>query len=219
LLANGVSDIIRGLQKDSQPPSEPVTSRHQGLELVVFWRDEIRTFSLPTRGQVSVGRSEDNQIRIEHPSVSRRHARLTLGNRLLIEDLSSANGTFVRDRVEPENLLQTHNMRRLTGACVELSIGESVLLGEITAVVRRAEPMPSQFADLGSTLSPAPGVVLADHAMREVYAQAERAAKASISVLILGETGVGKDLLARAIHVRSQRSAAPFMGINCAALS
>jgi len=55
--------------------------------------------------------------------------------------------------------------------------------------------------------------------MREVYAQAERAAQAAISVLILGETGVGKDLLARAIHARSRRASGPFMSINCAALS
>ena len=55
--------------------------------------------------------------------------------------------------------------------------------------------------------------------MRALYAQADRAAQALINILILGETGVGKEVLARAIHDRSQRAKGPFLGLNCAALS
>jgi two-component system response regulator AtoC len=55
--------------------------------------------------------------------------------------------------------------------------------------------------------------------MRAVYQQATLAARGSISVLLLGETGVGKEVLARAIHAGSPRAAGPFMGINCAALA
>ena len=55
--------------------------------------------------------------------------------------------------------------------------------------------------------------------MRALYEQAARAARAPISVLILGETGVGKEVLARAIHAHSPRAAGPFMGVNCAALA
>src|SRR5882672_2904576 len=58
-----------------------------------------------------------------------------------------------------------------------------------------------------------------DPAMRLVHQQAARAAPTPISVLILGETGVGKEVLARAIHSKSPRAKGPFMGINCAALS
>src|SRR4029077_15786370 len=56
-------------------------------------------------------------------------------------------------------------------------------------------------------------------ARRALCARAARAARASISVLLLGETGVGKEVLARAIHAHSPRSAGPFMGINWAALA
>jgi two-component system response regulator AtoC len=62
-------------------------------------------------------------------------------------------------------------------------------------------------------------VVVRDPAMRAVHQQAARAAPTPISVLILGETGVGKEVLARAIHAHSARAQGPFLGINCAALS
>ena len=55
--------------------------------------------------------------------------------------------------------------------------------------------------------------------MRALYEQAARAARATISVLLLGETGVGKEVLARAIHAHSPRAGGPFMGLNCAALA
>jgi transcriptional regulator with PAS, ATPase and Fis domain len=55
--------------------------------------------------------------------------------------------------------------------------------------------------------------------MVALYEQAERAARSSISVLVLGETGVGKDVLANAIHRASPRSRGPFLGLNCSAIS
>jgi DNA-binding NtrC family response regulator/pSer/pThr/pTyr-binding forkhead associated (FHA) protein len=63
------------------------------------------------------------------------------------------------------------------------------------------------------------GFVCADEAMRRVLALAERAAAGDINVLILGETGVGKEVLARAIHAASPRAGKPMVSINCAALS
>jgi two-component system, NtrC family, response regulator AtoC len=62
-------------------------------------------------------------------------------------------------------------------------------------------------------------VVCVEESMRRLQALAERAAGGAISVLILGETGVGKEVLARAIHAASARADRPLVSINCAALS
>lgn len=55
-------------------------------------------------------------------------------------------------------------------------------------------------------------------AMKETVKQAQRAAQADVSVLITGETGSGKEVLAKAIHLLGPRANKPFIGINCAAI-
>jgi len=64
-----------------------------------------------------------------------------------------------------------------------------------------------------------PGVIVADPRMREVYRVAEKAASRDINVLILGETGVGKEILAETIHRGSKRAGKPFLCLNCGGLS
>src|SRR5205814_7876125 len=54
--------------------------------------------------------------------------------------------------------------------------------------------------------------------MRRVMAQVERVANSEARVCILGETGTGKELIARALHERSPRRAGPFVTLNCAAV-
>ena len=61
-------------------------------------------------------------------------------------------------------------------------------------------------------------IVWASEAMRRVMAQVERVAASETRVCILGETGTGKELVARAVHERSPRAAGPFVTLNCAAV-
>ena len=63
------------------------------------------------------------------------------------------------------------------------------------------------------------GMVVASPAMKELLSMADRASKSPTKVLITGESGVGKDLVARYIHNQSPRKAAPFVAVNCAGLT
>jgi len=75
-------------------------------------------------------------------------------------------------------------------------------------VLRRAVERPYSFEDL---LGESP-------AMKRVYAIIDRIAGSSVDVLVTGETGTGKELVARAIHARSRRSAGPFVPVDCGAI-
>ena len=64
-----------------------------------------------------------------------------------------------------------------------------------------------------------PSIIARSRGMKQVLDQIETAAKAEITVLLLGETGVGKELAAHRIHTRSRRREKPFLRINCSALA
>src|SRR3954468_1759552 len=70
--------------------------------------------------------------------------------------------------------------------------------------------------DLESEL---PGVVGTSPAMREVYRLTRLVARTPATVLLVGETGTGKEMVARAIHLLSQRADGPYVRVNCGALT
>jgi len=93
--------------------------------------------------------------------------------------------------------------------------------GEVVARARQAAEREAEGAleATPAAYAPADGVVVLDPSMRALYDQASRAAATTINVLILGENGVGKEILARAIHNLSPRAKGPFVALNCAALT
>jgi transcriptional regulator with PAS, ATPase and Fis domain len=180
---------------------------------LAFWQQRQWTFALPPEGVVTIGRAPDNQVCIDHESVSRYHATLTFGPQLQLQDLNAANGTYLQGRVSESG--QTATLTSLARQRATVAVGQPITLGSVTAVVRHARgsvvPAPHLHAlDIDEVRSPK---------LRDVYAQALKAAVANITVLMCGETGVGKELLARAIHHTSRRAAGRFLAINCGALS
>ncbi len=81
-----------------------------------------------------------------------------------------------------------------------------------------AEPAPAPPASLLGRRHRAPSLVATTPEMQRVESLARRAAATELSVLILGETGTGKELVARTIHGLSPRAPRPFLAVNCGAL-
>jgi len=192
-------------------------------ELVVHERQHRRAFRLPERGVVSLGRAASSDIRLDHESVSRHHARLHLPS-LEVEDLDSRNGSWLLnpgsdpsggsalERFESEGERLTPHVPR------RFELGAWFRLGGLVSRVQRSAPQVHTLPVPAATLDD-DGPVLEDPQMVQLYALAERTASTLLPLLILGETGVGKDVLAARVHQASPRKQGPFVRINCGALS
>jgi transcriptional regulator with PAS, ATPase and Fis domain len=168
--------------------------------LIVIGRGEASVHALPAAGSILLGRSSFADIVLDDPSISRRHAMVSIdAGRVTIEDLGSANGTRIGD------------LNLKPGSGVGVLPGEPIELGAITVILARGTP--SKLEDEADC-----GVVLADRKMKEIQDLIQKIAPSNLSVLLLGETGVGKEVLARRVHERSGRSG-PFVALNCSALS
>lgn len=186
-----------------------------GLELVVYTgASPPAVHALPRQGFLRIGRDEGNDVRIESQSVSRKHAILHVGPPLRIEDVGSKSGTFVLEPPVPVAGGRTNEPRRLTRQTANVDVGDCINLGSVLVVVRRASA-PSEPPAPVSTGNPR---VARDPAMRALYDLAGKAAEGRIPVLILGNNGVGKDVMAAWIHAHSRRAKRPFVAINCGAL-
>lgn len=215
-----------GIDSESQPHAP---GERQGVLMLTGGEHAGRVISLAASKPITLGRSDECSVMLPDPALSRVHAEfIHIGNDYVVRDLNSRNGTFVNDaRVEGVHRLSNGDRIRLgsstsirfsllntdeVATLVGLAAGERV-----TSIVEGARA-PASVRRAGSRFGASERVVQ-DPALTAVYEQAFRAAKAPISVLILGETGVGKEVLARAIHQASPRAAQPFLALNCAALS
>ena len=175
-----------------------------GRELLVVGRDVFVCVPLPERGRVTLGRSDGADVTLDDQLASRMHAALHLGERLEIEDLGSANGTRVRGE------------RATAGMRLPLALGEPFHVGALVLMVQRGAAADRAAR---ATATADPGVLIVDDAMRALHALVARVAGTQINVLLLGETGVGKEVIAEAIHRASPRAEKPLLRLNCAVLT
>jgi len=291
----------------------------------------VASHALPPAGEIVIGRDPGCDVRIDDPSLSRRHVRLRIADGITVEDLGSSNGTFVAGRrlkpgvprplaadeivtiggvglvvqrhapIAPQRTLWGHGYfeLRLAEECTRAARGgtafgllrvrsvERDAAQRVSAAVRDIDVVgtygPHEWEVLLLDVSPATAADLADRIrgaipgaavglavfpadgrdawslgscaaaripgkprrvsgarpapeppgpagsrrvalpfalgpMQGVVALADRVAVGNISVLIVGETGVGKEVVADHVHARSPRAAHPLVKLNCAAM-
>ncbi|MDX2022686.1 MAG: sigma 54-interacting transcriptional regulator [Deltaproteobacteria bacterium] len=160
--------------------------------------------------ELHIGRvAGTHTLAIDDPRVSRQHARVWLEAGVLsVEDLGGRNGTLVNDR-----LLMKGRLRVEGGDCIKIA-NVTITVGAFRA---REVAADVTFESQGE-VTPGAGVIVAEASMKQVFALAHRLAHLPTTVLLLGESGAGKQIVAEAIARGGPRHAAPFIRVNCAAL-
>jgi DNA-binding NtrC family response regulator len=176
----------------------PPSARVAGARLRIRSGGRERTVPVTSAG-VLVGKDPSCDAWVDDPFVSARHLRIEprgAGWRLV--DLDSTNGTFVGGA-------------RVSQA--ELPLGVPVTLGDAELVLEpRDAPEPPRAEAFE-------GMISRDPAMRQLFELLERVATSEAPATIFGETGTGKELVARALHARSPRRDGPFIPVNCSAIA
>ncbi|MGE0868025.1 MAG: sigma 54-interacting transcriptional regulator [Kofleriaceae bacterium] len=162
--------------------------------LLVIDGAALQVIPMPPAGVITLGRAANCDVVIESGSVSRHHANLAIGPSVTVEDVGSSNGTFVEGARLPPN------------QPVALTVGVPFLVGAVTVMVQTR----------AGSRRPSP---VASNALGALEQQAQRIAAGKLSVLLIGETGVGKERFAERIHEMSPRRSATFLRINCNAIS
>jgi two-component system, NtrC family, response regulator HydG len=158
----------------------------------------------PRSPRVLAGSSPACDLRLSDPLVSRRHAAFeVVGGRLRLTDLESTNGTH------------TQGIRILD---VLLHGGERIRLGDTTLLVRAISPTGEGRRAPVAAAHGFGRMVGASPEMQRLYPLCERLSQSDVPLVIEGETGTGKELLAEALHEASARSQGPFVVFDCTAV-
>ncbi len=149
------------------------------------------------RRRIRIGSGEDVDIIVRDPHVSRTHCELepTVSG-VVLRDLGSTNGTFVGGAAIRE---------------VVLVPGAIAVLGSTRLFVETDAPTAS-LARFGSMTSASP-------VMASLFAMLDKLAASDVSILFAGETGTGKDVLARAVHEQSPRASGPLVVFDCGSVT
>lgn len=147
-----------------------------------------------------LGRAPDCSVRLADEQVSRVHARFEAlpGDACRMTDLDSANGSFVDGQRVGEALLTGDEVVRLGGTLLRYRPHGPVASDALL-------PVETRGLLSGPALTPLRELVL-------------RGADSDLSFLIAGETGTGKELVARLLHEAGRWRAGPFVAVNCAAI-
>lgn len=187
---------------EQRAPSKVEQQRIRVLRPRVRWTDARGTHQRFVDRRLTVGAAEQNDIVIADPAVSRIHAELEpRATGLWVRDLRSRNGTYVG------------------GVLVEVgraSEGDTIMFGATTLHVQHEEEESDQAIWSGDRFGPLVG---RSARMRTLFAKIAAVAPLDVTILLEGETGTGKELVARAIHEASARAKQPLITVDCGAMN
>jgi DNA-binding NtrC family response regulator len=183
--------------------------------------------------EVKLGRGREADLQLPDPSVSRLHAKVfRVGRQYFLADLRSRNGTHADGKRITQLALEDGVMFRVGpfrihfhGLVSGLSAGEAPTVPPGTASLLAgsvgAEPVrpPKRTGATTVTVEAPFGLIGGSAHVRKLIATIRRVAASDVAVLIEGETGSGKELVARGIHDASARRERPFIVVNCGAIS
>ena len=181
---------------DGRPTT--ITLRRCKLEVATGGQVQEKVFD---KDVVTIGAMDDNDLVLADDTVSRNHCRIYVeGDQYMIEDLDSTNGTFVnRVRVKLAYLRPD-----LVVTCGKTEI-------RFSPIDERVRIVPSDRDQFGD-------IIGRDRKMREIYTILEKIAPTDATVVVEGETGTGKEVVARTVHTQSRRRDGPFMVFYCGAV-
>jgi len=157
--------------------------------------------AISTDDELTIGTAEGVGLRLTDPSVSRHHCMLKVTERgLELRDLGSTNGTYVGDLEVVRGFVRTGARIRAGTSLLGITVLRDQIAHELAPDAR-----------FGELLGASP-------VMRRLYPVLERCARSDVTVLLHGETGTGKELIAEAIHLASPRRDGPFVVVDCSAL-
>jgi len=150
---------------------------------------------------LTIGASPSNLLCLSDRRVSRAHCEVfTRGELCIVRDLGSTNGTYLDGVMIVEAVVSPGAKLRIGNT--ELSIERHADVGASAAGPRE------QFGEM----------VGRSAASAQLFAALEQIAKSPMTCLLLGETGTGKELAARALHAHSARAVKPFLVVDCTAV-
>jgi two-component system response regulator HydG len=180
------------------PTSIPAGAVRAFVLRVVSGPDTGKAFTVDaSSGRVLVGQGPACAVKLDDRTASRRHAALEPeGGALRVTDLGSTNGTFV-------NGLRVYDAALNGGET--LHVGDTVLRVEAGGASPGASSPETSFG----------AFVGASEEIRRLYPTIARIAATELPVVIEGETGTGKEVLAEAIHDEGPRAQRPFVVFDC----
>jgi two-component system, NtrC family, response regulator AtoC len=195
---------LRGWASDPETEAAPVTIPRDTTLTMLICRAPLGTsvFEIGPGEELTIGRTADGpkSLVLDETRVSRRHAKIARRqDHLVAVDLGSRNGTLIGTEVvkKAERVLVGGDIVRIGSA--------EILVATATSRPKDNEPRTADN-------------VVADPEMERAYALARKVARTKTTVLILGETGVGKEVLARRVHEWSANASQRFVRVNCAAI-